>query len=360
MADSSKLRDIVERVVSDTLNAHVAALKDEIAERASHELEAVLPDVGGSSAGVQPSAAPLGGNTSERLNAAFSTILDSNSQAEILSALLGGTSKFCQRSALFVVKSGNAVGWRAQGFADDDGIKSISFDPRVGLAGRAYVDRQCVQAAAAEFDSRFISTFGEPLAGTNAVVLPLVLRDKVSALVYADGGSTGKIDPSALECLTRAAGLWLEIVAARKAGTPVAATEAEERTDTQKIPVMAEPAAPTPAPALAPETAPAPAAVAAAAAPSASVDDEEIHKKAKRFAKLLVDEIKLYNQQKVADGRANKDLYSRLKDDIDKSRISYEKRYGQTAAGHSDYFNEELIRILCDGDASVLGSGYSR
>ena len=118
--------------------------------------------------------------------------------------------------------------------------------------------------------------------------------------------------------------------------------------------------APTPAPALAPETAPAPAAVAAAAAPSASVDDEEIHKKAKRFAKLLVDEIKLYNQQKVADGRANKDLYSRLKDDLDKSRISYEKRYGQTAAGHSDYFNEELIRILCDGDASVLGSGYSR
>ena len=110
-----------------------------------------------------------------------------------------------------------------------------------------------------------------------------------------------------------------------------------------------------------PQPAPAPAPVVAPAmAGEVPADEEEVHKKAKRFAKLLVDEIKLYNQQKVADGRAHKDLYSRLKDDIDKSRGSYEKRYGQTAAGPSDYFNQELVRILCDGDPSVLGSGFSR
>ena len=33
------------------------------------------------------------------------------------------------------------------------------------------------------------------------------------------------MDPSALECLTRCAGLWLEIVAARKAGTPAPAAD---------------------------------------------------------------------------------------------------------------------------------------
>jgi hypothetical protein len=181
------------------------------------------------------------------------------------------------------------------------------------------------------------------------------------------------MDPSALECLTRGAGLWLEIVAARKAGTPISTAEPEaDRTGTQKIaaapdaspapmpppPVAVAPPPPAPIPVAAP--APAPVAAAAAAPAEVSAADEEVHKKAKRFAKLLVDEIKLYNQQKVADGRAHHDLYSRLKDDIDKSRMSYEKRYGQTAAGPADYFNNELIRILCDGDPAVLGSGFSR
>lgn len=370
MADANKLREVVERVVSETLNAHVAALKSEIADRASHELQSLVPEPATAAPVSSGEAVPAGGQPTDLLNAAFVTVLDSNSQAEILSSLLDGTSKFCERSALFVIKGGSAVGWRARGFANDDAIKSVSFDPNVGLAGRAYADRQPVQAAAAEFDSKFISTFGEPLPGTNSVVLPLVLRDKVAALVYADGGAIGKMDPSALECLTRSAGLWLEIVAARKAGAPIATSEPEERTGTQKISVPAEqPVAPPPPPPVVaapppppptPASAPAVAAAPVAAASGGSAEDEEVHKKAKRFAKLLVDELKLYNQKKVADGRANKDLYARLKDDIDKSRMSYEKRYGQTVAGPSDYFNQELIRILCDGDPSMLGSGYSR
>jgi hypothetical protein len=194
--------------------------------------------------------------------------------------------------------------------------------------------------------------------------MPLVLRDKVAALVYADGGAMGKMDPSALECLTRGAGLWLEIVAARKSGAPVHMSESEEdRTATQRMAPVAE--MPQPAPHIEPPPPPPPPAQAAiATAPAASsgsaADDEEVHKKAKRFAKLLVDELKLYNQSKVAEGIANKDLYKRLKDDIDKSRMSYEKRYGQTAAGPASYFTEELIRILCNGDASLLGSGFSR
>jgi hypothetical protein len=49
-----------------------------------------------------------------------------------------------------------------------------------------------------------------------------------------------------------------------------------------------------------------------------SAEDADTHRKAQRFARLLVDEIKLYNQAKVAEGRRNKDLYDRLKEDIDK------------------------------------------
>ena len=110
-----------------------------------------------------------------------------------------------------------------------------------------------------------------------------------------------------------------------------------------------------PAPAMEPAAPPAP----AAAPTGMSPEEEEVHKKARRFAKLLVDEIKLYNQMKVVEGRSHKDLYARLKDDIDKSRATYDKRYGSTSASSGNYFTQELIRILANDDPSLLGDGFS-
>jgi hypothetical protein len=53
-------------------------------------------------------------------------------------------------------------------------------------------------------------------------------------------------------------------------------------------------------------------------------------------------------------------LYDRLHDDIEKSRASYDKRYGNTPAKGGDYFNQELIRILADNDQSLLGGNFGR
>ena len=108
------------------------------------------------------------------------------------------------------------------------------------------------------------------------------------------------------------------------------------------------------------------AAAAAAPAPAAdafanlSPEDADVHRKAHRFARLLVDEIKLYNQVKVSEGRKNKDLYDRLKEDIEKSRITYQKRYGNTAAGGADYFSQELVRSLAEDDTSIMGANFRR
>jgi hypothetical protein len=85
-----------------------------------------------------------------------------------------------------------------------------------------------------------------------------------------------------------------------------------------------------------------------------------LHRKARRFAKLLVEEIKLYNQPRVVEGRLNRDLYERLKDDIEKSRATYDKRYRESPVASADYFNEELIRILADNDVSLLGQSFPR
>ncbi len=90
------------------------------------------------------------------------------------------------------------------------------------------------------------------------------------------------------------------------------------------------------------------------------VPDEErrIHNDARRFARLLVSEIKLYNEKKVTEGRESQDLYERLREAIDRSREMYDKRVQPPVAAKFDYFHYEIVNSLADGDAETLGSNY--
>jgi len=83
--------------------------------------------------------------------------------------------------------------------------------------------------------------------------------------------------------------------------------------------------------------------------------DNALHEEARRLARLLVSEIKLYNEDQVEEGRHNRDLYHRLKDDIDRSRQIYEERVHESVRGTTDYFQQELIRSLAGGDPRALG-----
>lgn len=176
---------------------------------------------------------------------------------------------------------------------------------------------------------------------------------------------------------------------------PVAAVEAQPEVlsavpaDAEPEPVEPEPApemvaAPPPEPVVAPEVLAAPPVVEQPAQPPVVVEqfsaplgrsrrwgmpeadlpvevsDEErrLHTDARRFARLLVSEIKLYNEQKVSDGRNQGDIYDRLRDDIDRSRQMYEKRVAPPVAARHDYFHQELVNTLAEGDPAKLGSAY--
>ncbi|MGH9580963.1 MAG: hypothetical protein ACRD2R_08215, partial [Terriglobales bacterium] len=290
-----------------------------------------------------------GGAPTDVLNSAISSLQDETSQTEILKALLDGAVRFCGRAALFVVRGSNATGWNGRGFDSNEGIKGVGVDTSTGLASRAVADRMPVAAAAAEFSSSFVEEVGNPVDG-NAVVLPLVVKEKVAALLYADAGtaSDGTIDTSALHVLARSAGQWLELISLRKSGGAApaeAAPPAEERV---------EEAAPPPPPVARPAAKP------EAEEAELSPEEQQLHKKARRKAKVLVEEIKLYNQEKVKEGRKAKDLYERLREDIDKSRAEYDKHFGKTSAAGADYFVKELIRILAENDEAALGGNFPR
>ena len=82
------------------------------------------------------------------------------------------------------------------------------------------------------------------------------------------------------------------------------------------------------------------------------------HNDARRFARLLVSEIKLYNEQRVTEGRQSNDLYQRLREAIDRSREMYDKRVQPPVAERFDYFHYELVNSLADGSPERLGPGY--
>jgi hypothetical protein len=117
-------------------------------------------------------------------------------------------------------------------------------------------------------------------------------------------------------------------------------------------PAAARPPAPAPAPAPPPAAAPADRA-------TIEADDPE-RKKARKLARLLVSEIKLYNEQLTAEGLAAGDLYTRLKDAIDQSVVVFERRVPEPVRAEFDYMHDEIVRQLARGDANKLGPDYVR
>lgn len=88
---------------------------------------------------------------------------------------------------------------------------------------------------------------------------------------------------------------------------------------------------------------------------SAASGDQALHEEARRLARLLIDEIKLYNEEQVEAGRRHRDLYSRLREDIERARQTYEGRAHERVRATADYFRQELVRILAGGDPGALG-----
>jgi len=371
MPDPNNVQQLVEQAVRTVLDEALPVLREQLVQRVIESLQPELAAM--AAAAVPPAPVPQVDEETEKLNRALATIQAGTTQVDILDAMIEGAAQFAARTALFVVRGANAVGWRARGFTDNEAVRSSPLELSVGLAAKAIQARGVVTGTGTEFMPDFDAKFGA--AAQESLMVPLLVRDKAVALIYADSGTEGShVDRPALQSLVRTTGLWLEVFATRKAtGTPMAAPApaAPEAPQAMAAAAAAAPA-PTPtvsAPAIEPP-APEPAAVEAAPAPEPAPvaapvaipagEDGEVHKKARRFAKLLVDEIKLYNQGKVTEGRQHRDLYDRLKEDIEKSRVSYEKRYGNTVAKDGDYFTQELIRILADNDAGLLGNNFRR
>jgi len=92
-----------------------------------------------------------------------------------------------------------------------------------------------------------------------------------------------------------------------------------------------------------------------AAGPAAAATGEDPAQAARRFARLLVSEIKLYNETAVREGRQHRDLGRRLSAEIERARRTYEERVATTVPDRHRHFHQELVQTLAGGDPSLLG-----
>lgn len=215
MSRSVKVQAIIEEAVSEVFEAALPKLRAEIISRTVQEMESLEP---------APGSLPA-----DLLNAATASIQGSLSQAEILRHLLEGVARFCGRAALFVIKGGSVNGWQGTGFENNDLVKTFGLSAATGLAGNAIQSRGPVAGTTGDFDGAFLNAVGAPIDG-NCVVIPLVVKDKVAAIIYADVGKLPDctVDVSALTLLCRFTALWLELMALRKAGVAAATEDSQQ------------------------------------------------------------------------------------------------------------------------------------
>jgi hypothetical protein len=210
MKEHGWIEPIVERVVGQVLDSHAAQLRTEIARRVMEEIVAAPTTDNASSA-----------SGAAELARAVAEIQLGASQREILRALLDASARYAARVALFVVKGSHAIGWQSRGFANNDAMKDFALDENapavVSVIGRANGDRALASAPVADLDPRFLEVFGTPASG-EAWIFPLMLKDKVAALVYADSGTPAAslLDAGSLELLVLSTSAWLEVNSLRK------------------------------------------------------------------------------------------------------------------------------------------------
>ena len=84
-------------------------------------------------------------------------------------------------------------------------------------------------------------------------------------------------------------------------------------------------------------------------------EEQELHRRANRVAKVSMQDIKMLRPEQVRLGREKKDLCIRLKDDIEKAHREYDRRFKPIMDHPVDYFYRWMVEILAEGDAHALG-----
>jgi hypothetical protein len=244
---------------------------------------------------------------------------------DVLQALLRGSHEAAPRGAIYLVRAEGICGWSSYGYSRDAAFAQRAFacPPDEGWLGRL---------AASAADVALLPGHGGPPApdapeAAETMASVVRVRDKVVAILVGQR-ATGETPwcPYTLGLLVTVAALRLRLsLAERRSVTPVA------------------PAAGTVAPTVAADAALRP------------VDEPSPRiAAARRYARLLATDIRLYNEEAVVLGRQHGDLVERLRDSLERGRATFLERHAELGEAGLELLHDAYVQVLAGGEADLL------
>ncbi len=78
------------------------------------------------------------------------------------------------------------------------------------------------------------------------------------------------------------------------------------------------------------------------------------HDAARRFARLVATDIRLYNEEAVMLGRKHRDLVKRLKDQLDQGSEAFQRRFPDIGPAGEEILRNAFVQVLAAGDRSLF------
>lgn len=357
-------RDTAREQITAAWQLHVERLQEQIERGWQENIERVFEERfaalrAGFEAEIEARTAAQVAEASERVRAAALRVMSErlNQTARRLdqaedgptwaAALLDGAAAYASRAILFSVINGELQyedhrSNEEQSLGDVlDGRIALSDAPAFGGVLET-MDAVICMATPGEISARLADVLGSS-EERRVSLLPVIVgqsqgKRRVAAILYAENDAE-PIDVNVLEVITAVAGNTLD---ARQTAQRLA-TAAPAGAIMSIAPVVPM----------------------AVAAPAASGPDwsklpreeQELHAKAQRFARVRVAEMRLYQAQAVRQGREDGRLYVALRGEMDRGRTQFKHEFLHTPS-MIDYFHMELVRTLANDDASLLGPEY--
>ena len=285
------------------------------AEIAAARQAAANAKVAAPSAAVPVSAVPDA--AFERILTAIQDIDAARTLGQTLESVMSHAGAITGRAAIFLINGDRLKAWNGTGIPDVD-IRTV--ESSIGgrdLLARAIQSGKVISSS----PSMPAPPFARLPPDRTGFAVPLMISGRAVAVLYADSGA--KPLPAGAAAIVEAL--------VRHTSASVAL-----RTAMRTLEILGD-GQPN----------------GAAPGTGGAVDDDQA---ARRFARLLVSEIKLYNEAAVRAGREQRDLRQRLRAEIDRAQRLYEERVSSDLGGRQAYFQQELVQTLADGDPALLGN----
>jgi hypothetical protein len=258
----------------------------------------------------------------ERLNQAVRRLRIAGDTEELCGTLASAAAQFAEGAMLFQIDSGVASHPRI----DVPLVSAAAFAGAVESR-----EPQTAATTAAEVSAELVDLLGLSPNGRTSI-FPVDAADHVPVVIC----TWGNANVAAIELLAQVTGaVWSTL-----------AIEEEPE--------------PEPAPPLVQIAAAAPAEPRASAADWESLPSEEqqLHLRAQRFARVHVAEMRLYEADAVKAGRARRELYDVLRNPIDAARAAFREQFFARCPSMVDYLHLELMRTLANDEPDLFGKDY--